>query len=108
MLLAENAFRDIASVLTLVGGNIGHADAEHRDLAPALPSPSPNWLPVRTYGGHWRRVETRSDRNAPSLRATGARRAAGCTAMPTRRPRTPVADRGAFWGAAGLLLLDLT
>jgi hypothetical protein len=44
----------LESVLTIVGGKVVYAAAEFaRHSAPALPV-SPDWSPVKTYGGHWR------------------------------------------------------
>ena len=44
--------KDLSSVLTLVGGEVVHGADGFSDLAPPLPPPSPDWSPVRTYGGH--------------------------------------------------------
>jgi predicted amidohydrolase YtcJ len=48
----DERVRAIESVLTLCGGRIVHAAAEHAALAPPLPSVSPSWAPAAHYGGH--------------------------------------------------------
>ena len=50
--VAADDIKDIASVLTMVGGKIVHGADSFRDLAPPLPSASPSWSPVNAYGGH--------------------------------------------------------
>src|SRR5262249_23041116 len=44
--------KHISSVLTMVGGRIVHGDGAFAKHAPALPPPSPDWSPVRTFGGY--------------------------------------------------------
>ena len=44
--------KDITAVLTLVGGEVVHADGDFASLAPPLPPASPDWAPVRVYGGY--------------------------------------------------------
>jgi predicted amidohydrolase YtcJ len=48
--VAEDAIRDITSVLTVVGGRIVHAAGPFSSLAPPLPPASPDWSPVGVYG----------------------------------------------------------
>lgn len=50
--IAEDNIRGIESVLTIVGGKIVHADEEFTHYRPELPPVSPDWSPVRTYGGY--------------------------------------------------------
>jgi predicted amidohydrolase YtcJ len=51
----EEEIKSIGAVLTIVGGRIVHGDQEFRDYAPPLPTAMPDWSPVRTYGGYYRR-----------------------------------------------------
>ena len=44
--------RLIASVLTLMGGRIVHADGPCSKLAPLLPPARPDWSPVNAFGGY--------------------------------------------------------
>jgi len=52
--IPAEAIKELHSVLTLVGGEIVHADDPFNDLAPPLPPASPDWSPVRSYSGHFR------------------------------------------------------
>lgn len=45
--------KGLASVLTMVGGNIVHGDGDFKNLAPPLPAASPDWSPVNVFGGHY-------------------------------------------------------
>lgn len=53
----------IESVLTVMGGKVVYAAAEFKENDPPLPPASPDWSPVKRYGGQWRLSE---NRNAPS------------------------------------------
>jgi predicted amidohydrolase YtcJ len=44
--------KSLTSVLTLVGGEVVHGAGPFTDLAPPLPPASPDWSPVRHFGGH--------------------------------------------------------
>ncbi len=48
----EDDIAHIESVLTVVGGRIVHAVAEHEGLAAELPAISPEWSPVARFGGY--------------------------------------------------------
>jgi predicted amidohydrolase YtcJ len=48
----DESVKEITSVLTVVGGKVVHGDSEFTTLAPQLPSPMPDWSPVRYYGGY--------------------------------------------------------
>ncbi len=47
--------KDLTSVLTMVGGEVVHGAGSFSDLAPPLPPASPDWSPVRSFGGHFQR-----------------------------------------------------
>ena len=49
----DEEIKAISSVLTLVGGEIVHGSGEFNDLAPPLPPASPEWSPIRAFGGHY-------------------------------------------------------
>lgn len=49
----DDAIKNITSVLTIVGGRIVHGDGPFKSLAPPLPPASPDWSPVRAYGGYY-------------------------------------------------------
>jgi predicted amidohydrolase YtcJ len=48
----DEAIKSIESTLTIVGGKVVYGAGEYRALAPALPPPSPDWSPVRRFGGY--------------------------------------------------------
>lgn len=54
----------IESVMTVMNGKIVYAGAEFKDQDPSIPPASPDWSPVKHFGGQWQRSE---NRNAPSL-----------------------------------------
>ena len=48
----DEAIKEITSVMTVVGGKVVHGNGEFAGLAPQLPTPMPDWSPVRHYGGY--------------------------------------------------------
>lgn len=50
--MEENRISDLFSVLTLVGGDVVHAEAEFAALAPPAPPPLVEWSPVNRFGGY--------------------------------------------------------
>jgi predicted amidohydrolase YtcJ len=89
--------KDLTSVLTLVGGEVVHGSGGFSNLAPPLPPASPDWSPVRTYGGH---------HHASAASGLAAMSAHCCThhghhhdhahqTVVAKAPRDP------FWGALG-------
>ena len=92
--IGEEAIKNITSMLTVVGGRIVHGDGPFKPLAPPLPPASPNWSPVRTYGGYY---QSSGDAAARSQRGTlryalqeHGRGSADCLSGAT-----------GFWGTAG-------
>lgn len=59
-----DAIQDIESVLTIMNGKVVYAGDEFKDHDPKIPPASPDWSPVKRFGGQWRPSE---GRNAPSL-----------------------------------------
>lgn len=55
----EDRIADLESVLTVVGGKVVHAAAEHAALDPRLPDLNPAWSPVLHYAS-WRGKERRA------------------------------------------------
>ena len=51
--IPEEDIKRIESVLTMVGGKVVYASKEFSKLAPPLLPVSPDWSPVKTYGGYW-------------------------------------------------------
>jgi hypothetical protein len=50
----EAEIRAVESVLTVTGGRVGFAAAEHAGLMAPLPPLQPDWSPVNRFGGFWR------------------------------------------------------
>jgi predicted amidohydrolase YtcJ len=96
----DEAIKDITSVLTIVGGNVVHGDGDFSQLAPPLPPASPDWSPVRVYGGHQRVAGT-------GLAAAGAPAGNQCRVHGHHHDHSHAAARHVetpsdpFWGALG-------
>jgi hypothetical protein len=50
--IPEEEIRQLESVLTITGGNIVYAAGEFSQLGPPSLPVSPDWSPVKTYGGY--------------------------------------------------------
>lgn len=99
----DEAIKEITSVLTIVGGKPVHATGEFTDLAPPSPPASPDWSPVRAYGGYWQEASAAAHAHEHHHVASCA---TGCTVHASAHRSTwtravPVADGQAFWGAFG-------
>jgi predicted amidohydrolase YtcJ len=53
--IPEEEIKQLESVLTIVGGKIAYAIAEFSKLAPPALPVSPDWSPIKTYGGYAKR-----------------------------------------------------
>ena len=51
--IPEEQIQQLESVLTMVGGKVVYAVKEFSKLAPPPLPVSPDWAPVKTYGGYW-------------------------------------------------------
>ncbi|EIK95387.1 hypothetical protein PMM47T1_16400 [Pseudomonas sp. M47T1] len=94
----EEAIKWLESVLTVVGGNVVHADAEFSDLAPPRVPVMPDWSPVVNVPGHWRPQAPMAQQvhhcSGPcAVHAHGHDRA--------RQSNAPISDFQGFWGALG-------
>ncbi|NNP75683.1 amidohydrolase [Acinetobacter sp. Ac_3412] len=98
----------IESVMTVMNGKIVYAGAEFKDQDPSIPPASPDWSPVKRFGGQWRRSE---NRNAPSLSPLQSSSAAcACSSSCGMHGHShawmldvPINDKNkkSFWGALG-------
>jgi len=59
-LVPEEKIKHIESVLTVVGGQVVHGAGDFAKHAPPLPPASPDWSPVRVYGGYWKKKSAAS------------------------------------------------
>jgi hypothetical protein len=97
--------KDLTSVLTMVGGDVVHGTGGFSDLAPPLPPASPDWSPVRTYGGH----HTPAKIAGAAAGATMAAAATGSCALHghghghghAHSHSGAALPRNPFWGPAG-------
>jgi predicted amidohydrolase YtcJ len=89
----EEAIKSIESVLTIVGGKIVFGQAEFTPLAPPPIPVLPDWSPVNTTPGHYRRAAPHQCRGACAVHVHAHDAA--------RKSRVPVSDHAGFWGAFG-------
>ena len=98
----------IESVLTVLGGRVVYAAAEFKHDDPALPPASPDWSPVKRFGGGWRLSEGKNAASDKPLQAASA--ACACSSQCGMHGHqhawlldVPVRDNNkqAFWGALG-------
>ncbi|HWK96125.1 MAG TPA: amidohydrolase [Pseudolabrys sp.] len=97
----DDSIKDITSVLTLLGGEPVHSDAEFKDLAPPLPPAMPDWSPVRSFGGYQPRAASAAKPLAFS--ACGCANNCGVHGhahASAWRADAPANDTS-FWGALG-------
>ena len=96
----EDRIAGLGSVLTLLGGKVVHGEGDFANLAPPLPPPTPDWSPVRAFGGYQRR------KLSSDLFAAACRCATGCAVhghdhAAAYARAVPAADESGFWGALG-------
>jgi predicted amidohydrolase YtcJ len=90
----EDRIKSLSSVLTVVGGQVVHGEAEFGPLSPPLPPPSPSWSPVGRYARLRSPAAARSCCAAPCA-VHGHRHLFAAQAAP------PVSDQRSFWGVFG-------
>ena len=88
----EETIRNISSVLTIVGGRIVHGSGPFESFAPPAPLASPDWSPVRAYGGYYDVARAAAERDRASRPAS----------FPVHRCATgDLTGAHGMWGAAG-------
>jgi predicted amidohydrolase YtcJ len=90
--IPEEDIKQLESVLTVVGGKVVYATAEFSKFVPPALPVSPNWSPVKHYGGYAK----------PSDHALGASHSATCTHLPShaqgaKRCHLPVLGDLGLW-----------
>ncbi|WP_349263359.1 amidohydrolase [Steroidobacter sp.] len=98
--IPEDEIQDITSVLTVLGGKIVHAAGDFGDLAPPLPPPTPDWSPVKHYGGY----HARGGSHAQSMAAVSLGGGHACSVHHHAHRwnnSVPASNPDAFWGAFG-------
>jgi len=105
----EDAIQDITSVLTVVAGKVVHGSGSYEPLAPPLPAASPDWSPVRRFGGYQAR-KSASAGDSDSQRRYHYAAMCGCAKgcgvhghdhAAAAQATVPTTDSRAFWGALG-------
>jgi predicted amidohydrolase YtcJ len=71
--IPEEEIKHLESVLTILGGKIVYATAEFSKLAPPALPVSPDWSPIKEYGGYAKRSDQAlgASHSASSCQATG-------------------------------------
>jgi predicted amidohydrolase YtcJ len=104
--IAESDIADLHADLTVMGGRIVHGSGPFGDLAPPLPQPSPDWSPLRQFGGYQHRnpatgLFTRADQRAALRCCASACGVHGHAHARAWTPAVPAVDARSFWGALG-------
>jgi hypothetical protein len=96
----EEDIKALESLMTVVGGKIVYADGPFSGHGPAPIPVLPDWSPVRTVPGHYRRHVPAKARALPHACA-GACGVHGHAHDKARSSSVPVSDFAGFWGALG-------
>jgi hypothetical protein len=107
--VAEDQIVHIESDLTLLGGKVVWGSGDFAREAPPIPPPTPDWSPVRTFGGYH---STKAPGGSAERTGFFASIAASCGCSTacgvhghdhaaTARLQAPAADAKSFWGALG-------
>ena len=91
----DREIRDIVSVLTVVDGKVVYGAEEFSKLSPPLPPASPDWSPVRSYGG-WVTPSRADAVSRPAHRCATHVHAEGRRTIATARPAL-----ASLWGPLG-------
>jgi hypothetical protein len=97
----EAEIADIASVLTLLGGRVVWGDDDYRTLAPPIPPATPDWSPVRHYGGYQQATSAIQRNAAASCGCNHGCNVHGHAHATAWTSNVPVSDQKSFWGALG-------
>jgi predicted amidohydrolase YtcJ len=98
--VAEDDIAHLRSVLTVLGGKVVYGEGDFAPLGPKAPKAMPDWSPVATFGGHWRRDET-SKKLAAACACHSACTVHGHDHAAALGAKVPAADVQSFWGALG-------
>ena len=98
--VAEDEIAHLRSVLTVLGGKVVYGEGDFAPLGPKAPKAMPDWSPVATFGGHYRRDET-SKKLAAACACHSACTVHGHDHAAALGAKVPAADVQSFWGALG-------
>jgi predicted amidohydrolase YtcJ len=103
--IPESDISDLYAELTVMGGRIVHGSGPFVDQAPPPPKASPDWSPVRRFGGYQHRNPA-----AGLFTSAGEKQGLGCACASACGVHAhahawakdvPVGDTRSFWGALG-------
>ena len=96
----ESEIAHLRSVLTMLGGKIVYGEGDFGPLAPEAPKAMPDWSPVATFGGHWRRDDT-ANKMASACGCASSCNVHGHDHAAALSANVPAADAQSFWGVMG-------
>lgn len=96
----EDEITGLRAVLTMLGGKVVHGEGDFADLAPPAPRPMPDWSPVATFGGYWRKPEA-AQKLASACACHSACQVHGHDHAAALGAAVPAADVQSFWGTLG-------
>ncbi|WP_336963018.1 amidohydrolase [Sphingobium aquiterrae] len=98
--VAEDEIAHLRSVLTVLGGKIVYGEGDFGPLAPVAPKAMPDWSPVATFGGYYRKPET-AQKLASACGCHASCGVHGHDHAAALGASVPAADVQSFWGALG-------
>ncbi len=104
MNVAEDELKDLRAVMTMVGGKVVYGDGDFNTLAPAPLPISPDWSPVKKFGGY-QHASASSSSSSPRLAlACGCDNSCNVHGHAHAKSYTataPADDLRGFWGVLG-------
>ncbi|MBA4751398.1 MAG: amidohydrolase [Sphingopyxis sp.] len=97
----ESEIVHLRSVLTVLGGKVVYGEGDYGPLSPAIPKPMPDWSPVATFGGHYRRPEGAAQKLAAACGCAATCAVHGHDHAAALGASIPARDAKSFWGAFG-------
>ncbi len=97
--VAEDDIAHLRSVLTVLGGKVVYGEGDFAPLGPKAPKAMPDWSPVATFGGHYRRDDAK--KLAAACACHSACGVHGHDHAAALGAKVPAADVQSFWGALG-------
>jgi len=98
----EAEIRDVASLMTVVGGRIVHGAGDFEMLAPPLAPAMPDWSPVNAFGGyHLSAAKPNTASRFAACDCASSCNVHGHSHASAWRSNMPVSDLRSFWGALG-------
>lgn len=99
--IQEDDIKSLESVLTVVGGKVVFGAHEFVNLAPPPIPVLPDWSPVKTVPGHYRRVNAKQQVAALPHQCAGACGVHMHAHDVARKSNVPISNYSGFWGALG-------